>query len=416
MSKRNLVIGIALAVIVLSICGVWFINYSSLQKPLQQVLASDSRNQGVQAKAYSDGWFSFDTLVFDVTDVASTATRADVFRVFLQYANAIKTKHLTKVVLACRGEKKFTLDGSYFRQLGEEYSSQNPMYTIRTFPTHLSAMDGSKPFSEYTGGVLGVLQKELEQFSDFNDRWYVRSLASAPVSSPASSAATSASPSPAPAAEKPEAKSGEWYLLESKNEMDSTPKISLSKTGSDGAILMIRCAGRETDAFVNTHVIVDNGSVRVRFDDSPPARQSWSESKDNEALFSPDAVTFSRNLAKAHNFLFEFNPYRKTAKTITFDVTGLDSKLQKISDACNWDAIDKRRAKAKADANALRDLISPYVHVCTKGGKGWCYSDPDFQPTPGYEMFGGSTKEEALQTALENAKLGVAFKSVMPKK
>jgi len=81
------------------------------------------------------------------------------------------------VILSCRGKKKFTFDGTYFKQLGQEYESQNPMYTIRTFPTHLTAMDGSKPFTEYVGGVLGVLGTEMEQFTEFNEQWYIREMA-----------------------------------------------------------------------------------------------------------------------------------------------------------------------------------------------------------------------------------------------
>jgi hypothetical protein len=111
----------------------------------------------------------------------------DVFRAFLQYAQAMKDRDFAKVILAARGTSKFTLDGSYFRELGREYTTQNPMYTIRTFPTHLVAMDGSKPFSEYQGGILAVLEKEMEQFTDFSDQWYVKDFqASAlPVSSTA---------------------------------------------------------------------------------------------------------------------------------------------------------------------------------------------------------------------------------------
>jgi hypothetical protein len=46
------------------------------------------------------------------------------------------------------------------------------MYTIRTFPQHVTDMNGIQPFPEYTGGVLGVLNKELEEFNDMNKQWY----------------------------------------------------------------------------------------------------------------------------------------------------------------------------------------------------------------------------------------------------
>jgi len=174
--KTSITISLAVvAVVILSLGGLRIFDYVVADRPLQNVLKTDTRNQGVKANAHFDGWFNTSTLVFDVTDV-SGASRAGVFRSFLQYAEAMQKRHFTTVILACRGTNKFTLDGDYFQQLGQEYSTQNPMYIIRTFPIHVTAMDGTQLYSEYSGGILGVLQKELEQFNDFNDEWYAKDL------------------------------------------------------------------------------------------------------------------------------------------------------------------------------------------------------------------------------------------------
>src|ERR1700722_5803426 len=130
--------------IVIAVCGVWAFNYVSVDKPLQGVLTKDSRNQVLTARAHFDDWVDTSTIVFDVTGISANATRMDVFRALLQYAEAMKDRHLTKLILAARRTGKFTLDGSYFQDLGKEFRTQNPMYTIRKFPTHLVAMDGSK--------------------------------------------------------------------------------------------------------------------------------------------------------------------------------------------------------------------------------------------------------------------------------
>jgi hypothetical protein len=113
--------------------------------------------------------------------------------------------------------------------------------------------------------------------------------------------------SPASVAALPTAASdsqaSDWFLHEFKNKMDNTPEVVLRNHGSDGAALIIRCSNRKTDAYVNTDTIVDNGSVRVRFDDSGPVREGWSKSTDHKALFAPGAITLARQLAKAHIFL-----------------------------------------------------------------------------------------------------------------
>lgn len=414
MSSRTVVIGSGFIVIVLAVFGVWLFNYVSVEKPLQRVLTADPRNQVVKASAHFDGWVDSKTLVFDLTDVSGKATRMDVFRSFLQYAQSMKERHFTKVILACRGANKFTLDGDYFQQLGHEYATQNPMYTIRTFPIHVAAIDGTKPFSEYSGGILGVLQKEMEQFTDFNDQWYVKDLhvvASTESTESDSASATSASATPtAPASATPTTADNDWLLLESTNKMDNTPEVVLRKDGTDGATLTIRCVERKTEAYVNTDTILDNSNVRIRFDDSAPVRQGWGKSTDDKALFAPDAVTLARELAKAHTFLVEFTPFRERGRTVSFDVSGLDTKLQKISETCDWNSVDKSRARARAADAALRERVAPHVHPCAVPANTWCWSDPN-DALFSNDTYGGQTREEAIRSAMQDAKWGLAFKA-----
>jgi len=160
--------------------SIWMYNNVTADKPLQRVLASDPRNAPIKEHARYDGWFDVHTLVFDVDDVTGEASRMDVLRTFLEYAEAMKDRRFKTVILACRGNRKFQMDGAYFQQLGIEFSTQNPMYTIRTLPINVTAMDGSHPYEEYEGGIFAVLSKELEQFGDFSDRWYGKDLFLAP--------------------------------------------------------------------------------------------------------------------------------------------------------------------------------------------------------------------------------------------
>lgn len=167
---------VLLALILLAGCavgGVWIFNQTTLQKPLERVLASDPRNHVVRAKVHFDGWIDTHSLVFDLTEVADEASQMDVFRVLLQYAKEQKDHQYQRVILAAYGQKKFVVPGDYFQQLGREYDTQNPVYTIRTFSHHVSTMDGAMPFPEPDGGILWVVNKEMEQVNDFNKRWYL---------------------------------------------------------------------------------------------------------------------------------------------------------------------------------------------------------------------------------------------------
>jgi hypothetical protein len=148
-------------------------NETTLQKPLQRMLVADPRNHVVRAKAHYDGWIDAHSVVFDLTDVAGDSSQMDVFRVLLQYAREQKDHQYQRIILAAYGQKKFVVPGKYFQQLGRDYDTQNPIYTVRTFSHHVSAMDGEEPFPEPDGGMLWVLKEEMEQFNNLNRRWYL---------------------------------------------------------------------------------------------------------------------------------------------------------------------------------------------------------------------------------------------------
>lgn len=60
---------------------------------------------------------------------------------------------------------KFTLEGDYFQELGEEYDFQNPMYTARTLPEKVKKPDGTQAYRSLGGGLSGL----SEQMGNFNE-------------------------------------------------------------------------------------------------------------------------------------------------------------------------------------------------------------------------------------------------------
>jgi hypothetical protein len=171
--KKWILVAGLLALVAGSFLAIWIYNEATLQRPLDKVLASDGRNKNVTARAHYDGWVDWGAVVFDLSEVSGQSSSMDVFRVLLQFAQTQKEHRYTQVILAAYGVKKFVIPGDYFQQLGIEYGSQNPMYTVRTFSHHLSTMTGERPFPEYEGGILGVLGKEMDEFSQMNKQWYV---------------------------------------------------------------------------------------------------------------------------------------------------------------------------------------------------------------------------------------------------
>lgn len=115
-------------------------------------------------------------LVYDLRAVAGTNSRLDVTRVLLQFAEQVKDNKFDKVELAFKGEAKFLIDGDYFQELGREYNYQNPIYTTNHMPENLRRPDDVRAFETWTGGWLGVSTKQMEDFNDFHDQWYLHSL------------------------------------------------------------------------------------------------------------------------------------------------------------------------------------------------------------------------------------------------
>lgn len=171
--RRSIILVAAIALFALAaLTG----NYFLVHRDMREAIASDPRNVGLVFFGYHDKLVWPGTIKIDIRDVSATNSPADVFRLLLQFAAKQKDKNYDKVILAFRGDPRFVLKGEYFKVLGAEYGTQNPTYTMRTFPENLYNVDGTPAFGTWTGGLLGVLGKQIEDFTEFHKRWYINSL------------------------------------------------------------------------------------------------------------------------------------------------------------------------------------------------------------------------------------------------
>lgn len=168
-----------LGLVVATGLAVGGINYVECVQPLREVSRADPRNEGISARAHLKYGILPGTLVFDLREISPKNSMADVFRVLLRYAQAMQYSKFDRVELAYLGQTRFVLEGEYFTQLGAELDKQNPVYTMRTFTEHAFAPDGKPVFGKWTGGLLGVLGKQLEDFGEFHRRWYLNDMARA---------------------------------------------------------------------------------------------------------------------------------------------------------------------------------------------------------------------------------------------
>jgi hypothetical protein len=186
--------------------------------------------------------------------------------------------------------------------------------------------------------------------------------------------------------------------------MDGSPEVTLIDSGNPGD-LIIRCKQRKTELYVRTDHIIDNAWVRIKFDDSPPSRESWSESSGNDAVFARDPIGIARKLVKSKRFLVEYHPFQRTPETEEFDVRGLGEVIGEISTACNWAGADKRKAEAET---IIRRELSSHVHTCPGSPNKWCWSDPN-EAGMTVEEHAFATQKAALDDAVRAKRSYEAF-------
>ena len=156
-----------LIIITLSACG------DELKNEMDAILETDPRNKSVNFSLQNSGK-NLDFCVHNLSDEASTM---DVFRVFLHAADYLKNRQFEKVNLCFRNETRFVLDGANFLVIGQEFETQNPMYTVRTLPEKLSLPDGQAAYETHSGGLFYLMRVQMEDFSDMNNEWYMNELA-----------------------------------------------------------------------------------------------------------------------------------------------------------------------------------------------------------------------------------------------
>lgn len=170
MFKKKAAVGAAVVLLVLVAIAAF--NWISVTGSARDVV-SQPGNQKIDAWAYHRWGVAPRTIVFDLHGIAGDSSAADVMRVLLQFASRVKETEFDRVYLSWRGQARFMLDGDYFQKLGREYGLQNPVYTLRTFPENVKSLDGLPAFSQWSGGLLGVVGGQMNDLLDLSRRWFM---------------------------------------------------------------------------------------------------------------------------------------------------------------------------------------------------------------------------------------------------
>jgi len=139
-------------------------NFFLIGTPIKEALASDSRNERYRLVGHYRYYVDRSTLVLDLRR-ANAAAPADLFRGLFQCAQAMyeADRTFSWIVLARSRSAVFVMSGEAFYELGTTYAlGENPVFLIRTLPEKLHHPDGSRAYGTWSGGLLGVALRQME--------------------------------------------------------------------------------------------------------------------------------------------------------------------------------------------------------------------------------------------------------------
>lgn len=121
-------------------------------------------------------------------------------------------------------------------------------------------------------------------------------------------------------------------LSANENSKDSRQAITLTVSFDNG-----RLATKHVGIFVNAGGMVEplsyeyqhSTSVRLKFDDEKPVRQTWTITDSDDALAPRDEKGFLTQLLNHQKLALEFSYYHEVPDAFTFDISGLSDVLEK---------------------------------------------------------------------------------------
>ncbi len=168
---RRAVVGVVLVAIAflvpLPVGYSWFRN-SGLRSKLDACESSGV----IHANVTYEGLISTEGVVFDVLDGGSpSARRIDPVHLLLQFAGRLDMYSIERVVLARNGRHVFYISAADLRPLADSYAGGGRVWAFNNVPARVRTMSGGRPYNEWSGGWLGVLQKQSEDVNDFIREW-----------------------------------------------------------------------------------------------------------------------------------------------------------------------------------------------------------------------------------------------------
>jgi hypothetical protein len=138
-------------------------NLFLLQEPVNDILKENAAFAGMEVSAHYQYYVIPGVIVYDLEGLSVRQTPLDVQTALLEFAKKVKEKRYSRVDLAYRGERKFSIDGASFMKLGNEYANRNFDYVLYKFPRLFRRENGKQ--------VPGAVD-DRDALLEFHRQWY----------------------------------------------------------------------------------------------------------------------------------------------------------------------------------------------------------------------------------------------------
>lgn len=145
-------------------------NFMLLQQPMNEVLRGNTAFNGMEVSAHYKYWVVPGVVEYDLEALSIRQTPIDVHTALVEFAGKVKAKRYSRVDLAYQGVTKFSVDGSAFQRLGEEYSKGNFDWVLYEFPRRLRGDEAGKAATTNRDALV-----------QFHRQWYGRDMMTEPV-------------------------------------------------------------------------------------------------------------------------------------------------------------------------------------------------------------------------------------------
>jgi type VI secretion system protein VasI len=125
--------------------------------------------------------------------------------------------------------------------------------------------------------------------------------------------------------------------------LKSTNQIPDRFRSITNAEIVIACNEGKTDIYLTLgkHFLADiepYGIITMRFDNGKAQKISMQESGDNSALgkWNSSGIKFIKSLFSVRKLFARVFPYRENGIDVEFDLTGLETEIRPLRQACKW--------------------------------------------------------------------------------